>query len=237
MIRGLLGKKLGMTQIFDQDGNLIPVTVIEAGPCYVLSLINSPHLKVKLGYKTVKESRLRKPELGFFKKVGVNPLRIIKEFESTDNKDYKVGQEIKLDIFKSGDFVNITGITIGKGFQGGVKRWNWAGGPGSHGSMQHRQVGSIGSTTDPGRTLVGHHMPGHMGAEKNTVENLRVMQVDTENGVLLVKGAVPGHKNCYLTINRSHKRVYQSLEVKKAVHAVKRNPMKVSKAKAIGKAK
>ena len=237
MIRGLLGKKLGMTQIFDKDGNVIPVTVIEAGPCYVLRLINSPCLKVKLGYNTVKESKLNKPELGFFKKISVNPLKIIKEFDSTNNNDYKVGQEIKADIFEPGDFVNITGITKGKGFQGGVKRWNWTGGPSSHGSMQHRQVGSIGSTTDPGRTLVGHHMPGHMGAEKITVENLRVMQVDTESGVLLVKGAVPGHKNCYLTINRSHKRVYQSLEVKKAVHAVKRNPMKVSKAKAIGKAK
>lgn len=237
MIRGLLGKKLGMTQIFDQDNNLIPVTVIEAGPCYVLRLIDAPRLKVKLGYKTVKESRLPKPELGFFKKIGTPPLSIVKEFESTDNKDYKVGQEIKLDIFKPGDFINVTGITIGKGFQGGMKRWNWKGGGRSHGSNQHRQVGSIGSTTDPGRTFVGHHMPGHMGAEKITVENLRVIQVDSESGILLIKGAVPGYKNCFLTINRSRKRAHQSLDVKKAVHEVKRNPMKVSKAKATGKAK
>ena len=235
MIRGLIAEKVGMTQIFDKDGNSISVTVVVAGPCFVLGVVDAPHKKVKLGFQSVKESRVKKPELGFFKKIGVNPLRVVKEFESSDNKDYKVGQEIKADLFKAGDFVNVTGVTSGKGFQGGMRRWNWAGGPGKHGSMHHRRVGSIGASADPSRTYVGQHMPGHMGVEKMTVENLRVMKVDVENNLLLIKGAIPGQKYGIVYINRSHKRVYQSLEEKKAVSAGKRNPMKASK-KAAGAA-
>ena len=235
MISGLLGKKVGMTQIFDKDGNLIPVTVVETGPCVVLELKDSPLKKIKLGFDPVRESRLNKPRLGFFKKIGVTPLRFIKEFKSTDNKDYKVGQEIKADLFKPGDFVDIVGTSIGKGFQGGMKRWNWKGGPQTHGSMSHRRPGSIGSNTTPGRVWKGHHMPGHMGAQRVTVQNLRIMDIDLEQNLLVIKGAVPGHDNSYLEINRSFKKAYKPLDEKKAIVVSKKNPMKQSKASAKGK--
>ena len=236
MISGLIGKKLGMTQIFDADGNIIPVTVVEAGPCFVLKLIDSP-LKIALGFNPVKESRLTQPRLGLFKKIGVVPLKTIREFRSTDNKDYKIGQEIKVDIFKAGDFVTVTGTSIGKGFQGGMKRWNWSGGPAGHGSMHHRRVGSIGASSDPSRVLKGTHMPGHMGTEQVTVENLRVMEIDHDQNLLMLKGAVPGHKNSLITINRSKKKAFKSLDEKREVVAIKRNPMKQSKAAAGKKGK
>lgn len=236
MIRGLLGKKVGMTHIFDKDGNMVPVTVLEAGPCYVLGLKASP-LKVVLGFESKKESRVNKPQLGLFKKAGVGPLHVIKEFESTDNKDYQIGQQLKADIFRPGDFVDVTGTSKGKGFQGGMKRWNWAGGKATHGSMHHRRVGSISSSADPSRTFRGAHMPGHMGDQRVTVQGLRVMQVDVDNNVLLIDGAVPGGRNGYLLINRSKKKAFRSLDEKSVVHAKARNPMKQSKGKAKGKGK
>ena len=231
MIRGLMGKKVGMTQIFDAEGIITPVSVVEVGPCTILSLKEKP-VKVVLGYVPVKESRLKKPEAGFFKKVGVSPLKHVKEFTSSDNKDYKVGQELKADLFKAGDFVDVTGTSIGKGFQGGMVRWNWSGGPAAHGSMHHRRVGSIGSSSDPSRVYKGQHMPGHMGMDTVTVQNLRVMKVDAENNLILVKGAVPGHTNTVLSINISRKKAHRSLEEKRETVAVKRNPMKQSKAAA-----
>ncbi|MBP6342334.1 MAG: 50S ribosomal protein L3 [Candidatus Omnitrophica bacterium] len=233
MIRGLLGKKVGMTQIFDKEGNIIPVTAIEVGPCVVLGLKESP-MKVVLGFEPVKETALNKPRTGYFKKLGVAGLRKVKEFTSTDNKVYTVGQEIKADLFKAGDFVDISGVSIGKGFQGGMKRWNWGGGPAAHGSMHHRRVGSIGSSSDPSRVYKGQHMPGHMGMDKITTQNLRVMSVDVENNLILVKGAVPGHKNGYLTVNKALKKVFRSLDEKREVVESKRNPMKQSKAAAKG---
>lgn len=229
MIRGLMGKKVGMTQIFDNEGNIIPVTVVEAGPCTVIGLKEKP-MKVVLGYLPARESRMKKPVLGFFKKNGVNPLKHVKEFASTDNKEYKVGQELKADFFKAGDFVDVTGTSIGKGFQGGMVRWNWSGGPAAHGSMHHRRVGSIGASSDPSRVYKGTHMPGHMGMDTVTVQSLRVMRVDADNNLILVKGCVPGHKNGILYINKSRKKEFQSLDEKKEVVAVKRNPMKQSKA-------
>lgn len=234
MIRGLLGKKLGMTQIFDKDGNIIPVTVVEAGPCTVLEVKESPD-KVKLGFGAEKESQVSKSQQGFFKKIGVAPLRIVKEFQSTDNAEYKVGQEIKADFFKPGDFVDVTGISIGKGFQGGMKRWHWNGGPAGHGSMHHRRVGSIGASADPSRTLRGTNMPGHMGSKKATVQGLCVMGVDADHNTILIKGAVPGHQNTILTINRSKKKAFKDLNEVKAFIVRKVNPMKQSKAKVKGK--
>ncbi len=233
MIRGLLGKKVGMSQIFDGEGNIIPVTAIEVGPCFVLGFKEKP-LKVVLGFGTVKETLLNKPRSGYFKKLGITPLRKVQEFSSTDNKDYSLGQEIKADFFKPGDFVDIGGISIGKGFQGGMKRWNWSGGPAAHGSMHHRRVGSIGASSDPSRVYRGQHMPGHMGTDKVTVQNLRVMSVDLENNLILIKGAVPGHKNGYLTVNKALKRAFRSLDEKREVVESKRNPMKQSKAAAKG---
>ncbi len=231
MIRGIMGKKVGMTQIFDGEGNLIPVTVVEAGPCTVLGLKDNP-TKVTLGYLPVKETRLQKPVLGFFKKAGVTPLKFVREFKSTDNKELKVGQEFKADFFKAGDFVDVTGTSIGKGFQGGMVRWNWGGGPAAHGSMHHRRVGSIGSSSDPSRVYKGQHMPGHMGMDTVTVSNLRVMRVDADSNLILVKGAVPGHKNGLVLINKAKKKAWRSLEDKRENIVVKRNPMKQSKAAA-----
>lgn len=236
MIRGLLGKKLGMTQIFDKEGNMISVSVVETGPCTVLELKDSP-VKVKLGFDAVKESRMNKTQMGFFKKIGVTPKRIVREFHSTDNKDYKVGQELKADIFQPGDFVDVTGTSIGKGFQGGMKRWHWSGGPAGHGSMHHRRVGSIGASADPSRTLRGTNMPGHMGHRRVTVQGLRIMGVDIESNTILVKGAVPGSPNTILSINRSQKKAFKSLDEQKPFIVHKVNPMKQSKAKAKGKGK
>ncbi len=234
MIRGLLGKKLGMTQIFDKDGNVVPVTVVEAGPCTILEVKESPD-KVKLGFGVEKESRANNAQKGFFKKIGVDPLRIIKEFRSTDNAEYKVGQELKVDLFKPGDFVDVTGISVGKGFQGGMKRWHWKGGPAGHGSMHHRRVGSIGASADPSRTLRGTNMPGQMGSKKATVQGLYVMDVDAESNTILIKGAVPGHQNTILTINLSQKKAFKDPNEVKPFVVHKVNPMKQSKAKAKGK--
>ena len=236
MIRGLIGKKIAMTQIFNQEGFVMPVTIVEAGPCTVLELKDSP-VKVKLGFGAVKESRLNRAQLGYFKKLNVVPVKEIREFKSTDNKNYTVGQQLKADLFQPGDFVDVTGTSIGKGFQGGMKRWHWSGGGATHGSMHHRRVGSIGSSADPSRTFKGHHMPGHMGSATATIQGLRIMAVDINTNLILIKGAVPGHRNSIVMINRSQKRAFQSLEEKKAVVEHKRNPMKQSKAKAKGKAK
>ena len=231
---GLIGKKLGMTQIFDRDGNVVPVTVVEAGPCYVLKTMDSP-LKVMLGYGPLKETRGKKPQLGFFKKIGVAPLRMIKEFRSVDNKDFKVGQEIKADLFKRGDYVDVTGVSIGKGFQGGMKRWHWSGGPAGHGSMHHRRVGSIGSSSDPSRVWKGLNMPGHMGARTVTTQSLCVIQVDVDNNLLLLKGSVPGFDSGYITIQRSSKKAFKDLDEQKVVVEKKKNPMKQAKASGKGK--
>lgn len=235
MIRGLLGKKLAMTQIFDKDGNVFAVTLVEAGPCSVLEIKDSPYKKVKLGFESIKESRINKAQLGFFKKINVSPKRYTREFESTDNAAYQVGQELKADIFRPGDFVDIRGISIGKGFQGGMKRWHWSGGGGSHGSMHHRRVGAISSNTTPGRVNKGKTMPGHMGASTVTVQGLRVMDVDVEKNVILIKGAIPGYRSSIIEINRSQKKAFKSLEERKAVVELKRNPMKQSKTTAKGK--
>lgn len=234
MTRGLIGKKLGMTQIFNKDGNVVPVTVIEVGPCVVLELKDSP-TKLKLGFESQKESRINKPEMGFFKKLGVAPVRIIKEFESTDNAEYQVGQELKADFFKPGDFVDFQGASVGKGFQGGMKRWGWMGGKATHGSMHHRRVGSIGASAYPSRTIKGFNMPGQMGNKTVTVQGLRVMEVDAEKNIILVKGAVPGHKNSIVSVLKSRSKAWRSLDEVKDVVKHKVNPMKQSKAKAKGK--
>ncbi len=237
MIKGLIGKKLGMSQIFDKDGNIIPVTVVEAGPCTILEIKEEPKKVVKVGFGPIKESRSTKPALGYFKKLGVTPMKTVKEFGSSDNKDYKVGQELKADVFKAGDFIDITGTSIGKGFQGGMKRHHWDGGPATHGSMHHRRVGSIGSSAEPSRTHMGKTMPGHMGHETVTVQGLRVMAVDSEKNLVIVKGAVPGHKRATVYLNLSFKKAWKDLNAVKEVVAHKVNPMKQAKAKAGAAAK
>lgn len=201
---GILGKKIGMTQVYTDDGRMICVTAVQAGPCPVLAVKDK---SIQIGFEQLKESRVNKPAKGYFKKLNIAPLRVIGEIKKELNKEYKIGEELKADIFNIGDFVDVTGTTIGKGFQGGMKRWNWAGGGMSHGSTSHRRVGSIGSTTTPGRVFRGHHMPGHMGMCKLTVQNLEVIKVDAANNLLLIKGAIPGHKNNYVIIKKAIKKI------------------------------
>lgn len=200
---GLLGRKIGMARIFSENGQAVGVTAIEAGPCPVLAVKDK---SIQLGFDALKKDRLKKPISGYFKKLNIAPRKIIKEVSREPGKDYKVGDELKVDLFKTGDFVDITGVSKGKGFQGGMKRWHWQGGPQTHGSTSHRRVGSIGSSTTPGRVFKGHHMPGHMGACQVTVQNLRVVKVDAQNNLLLLKGAVPGHKNSYLLVKKAKKK-------------------------------
>lgn len=201
---GILGKKIGMTQVFVGDNKrLVPVTAIEAGPCPILA-VKDKH--IQLGFDSVREKHLKKPVAKYFAKLNIAPKKIIREVLKELGKEYRVGEEVKVDLFKTGDFVDITGTSIGKGFQGGMKRWHWRGGPQTHGSTSHRRVGSLGSSTTPGRVWKGHHLPGHMGARRVTVQNLEVVKVDAQNNLLLVKGAVPGYKNNYLVIKKAKKK-------------------------------
>lgn len=199
----ILGKKLGMTQIFNDNGRLVSVTAIEAGPCWVLNIKDK---SIQLAFDEVKESKVSKPILGRFKKIGIRPRKFIKEVTRDLSREYKLGEELKVDVFKKGDYVDVTGVSLGKGFAGGMKRWGWHGGPKTHGSMSHRRIGSIGSSTSPGRVWKGHHLPGHMGVKRVTIQNLQVIKTDLEKNLLLVEGSVPGHKNSYLVIRKAKKK-------------------------------
>ena len=199
----IIGKKIGMTHVFTQEGVSVSVTAIEAGPCPVLSVKKD---SVQIGFDPAKENSLKKPQSGFFKKLNIPALKLIREIKKESGREYKVGEELKTDMFKTGDFVDVTGVSKGKGFQGGMKRWHWKGGHMTHGSTSHRRVGSIGSSTTPGRVFRGHHMPGHMGNISVTVQNLKVVKADAGNNILLVEGAVPGSKNSYLMIGKAKKK-------------------------------
>lgn len=200
---GLLGKKIGMTQVFSEDGKRVGVTAIEAGPCPVLAIKEK---SIQIAFDLVKETRVKKPVLGYFKKINVSSRKLIREVSKEAGREYKVGEELKVDLFKAGDFVDITSTSKGRGFQGGMKRWHWAGGPRTHGSTSHRRIGSLGSSTTPGRVWKGHHLPGHMGDERVTLQNLKVVKIDLENNLLLVKGAVAGYRNSYLVIKKAKKK-------------------------------
>lgn len=199
----ILGKKLGMTRVFDEAGKVTPVTVLEAGPCVVMG---TGEKNVKVGFEDVKENKLKKPQAGVFKKLNLAPKRYVRDLRIADKAQFKVGDEIKVDIFKEGDFVDVTGVSIGKGFQGGMKRWHWMGTPMTHGSMSHRRIGSVGASSDPSRIFKGKTMAGHMGHDQVTVQNLKVMKVDLANNLLVVKGAVPGHNKSLLEIRKSIKK-------------------------------
>lgn len=200
---GIIGKKLGMTQIFSEDGKLIPVTIIEAGPCCVVQVKTiemDGYEAVKVGFiEERKEKNISKPLRGIFKKAGTSMFRILKEFKVTG---LKVGDIIKADVFSKGDMVNISGISKGKGFQGVMKRHNFKGGPGSHGSMFNRAPGSIGASSFPSRVWQGMRMAGHMGSERVTIRNLKVVDVRPDQNLILVAGAVPGAKNSILEIRK-----------------------------------
>ncbi|MFQ5952931.1 MAG: 50S ribosomal protein L3 [Candidatus Omnitrophota bacterium] len=218
MIGGILGKKVGMTQVYDENGDSISVTILEAGPCVVQEIKISEkdgYDAVQLGFGDIKERRVKKPQRERFKAQKLKPKRFVREIRSAEKPDVKTGDEITNAIFQKGDYLDVTGTSKGKGFQGGVKRHGWAGGKASHGSMFHRAPGSIGASSYPSRVVKGHALPGHMGSEKNTVQNLEVIDVDESNNTITVKGAVPGANGSYLIIRYAKKKPLAPRQEKK----------------------
>ncbi|HCC69187.1 MAG TPA: 50S ribosomal protein L3 [Nitrospiraceae bacterium] len=201
---GILGKKLGMTQIFNEDGRIIPVTVIEAGPCKVVQVKTNErdgYEAIQLGFDEIrKEKKVTKGRLGHFKKVSLPPYRLLREVKVSTS--FNVGDDIKVDIFGKGDRISVTGMSKGKGFQGVMKRHHYRGGPGSHGSMFNRAPGSIGSSSFPSRVWKNKGLPGHMGNERVTVRNLVVVDIKKEQNIMLVNGAVPGANGNYILIRK-----------------------------------
>ncbi len=245
MAIGLLGRKLGMTQIYDAYGRRKAVTALQVGPCTVVGVktqAQDGYNALQIGFQPVAEGQLNKPRAGQFKKAGVGGFRYVRELrlpvsaacvssksegslgsggsgkpsqdaaasedspeDSPSEGQWTVGQQLTIDMFKDYELVDITGISIGKGFQGGMKRWNWSGGPETHGSMSHRAPGAISSGTTPGRVFRGHHLPGHMGARRVTIQNLRIMRRDLEHHLLLLEGGVPGNDYGLVLVHRSVK--------------------------------
>ena len=208
MKKAIIGKKIGMTQIFDEKGRVIPVTAIEAGPCVVAQVKNKEtdgYEAIQLGFGDVKESKINKPEKGHFAKSKLTPKKHLREFRVDSVEGIKVGDEFKADTFVAGDKVDIQGISKGKGFQGVIKRHGQSRGPMGHGSMYHRRPGSMGPTSTPGRVFKGKNLPGHMGRETITIQNLEVVRVDLDKNVILVKGSVPGTNGSILKIRTSVK--------------------------------
>ena len=203
MSKTILGRKLGMTQIWSDDDKLIPCTVIEAGPCVVSQVRTEKrdgYRAIQIGYVDLKESKVNKPQAGHFKKAGVAPKRFLAEVRLDEGEEYKTGDTITVDTFDVGSHVHVTGTSKGKGFQGVMKRHNFKGGPGGHGSHFHRAPGSIGMCASPSRVLRGTKMPGHMGMDTVTVQKLEIIKIDAEQNLLVVKGAVPGGKGGLLVI-------------------------------------
>ena len=208
MKKAILTMKVGMTQVFSEDGVLTPVTVLQAGPCVVTqvkTVENDGYSAVQVGFGDIREKLVNKPKKGHFAKAGVTAKRFLKEFRLEDAESYTLGQEIKADVFAAGDKVDATAKSKGKGFQGAIKRHGQSRGPMAHGSKYHRHAGSNGSATTPGRVFKGKHMPGHMGAVRVTVQNLEVVSVDAEKNLILVKGAVPGPKKSLVMLKESVK--------------------------------
>ncbi len=208
MQKAILAKKLGMTQIFDETGKVIPVTVIEAGPNAVVqkkTVENDGYDAVQVGFVDLKEKKTNKPTKGHFAKAGVTPKKFIKEFRLDDVSNLNVGDEIKADIFEAGEKVDVAGITKGKGFAGTIKRWGQHRGPMTHGSGYHRGPGSMGMCSDPGRVFKGKRLPGHMGVERVTIQNLAVVKVDADKNIILIKGGLPGPKGGLLIVKNTVK--------------------------------
>jgi len=202
---GILGKKEGMTQVFGPDGKVIPVTVVSAGPCTVLEVLPE-RSALKLGFGEVKEDKLKKPRRGYFAKLGLPPCRVTREIPWKDPDSVKPGARLDVSIFRSGDFVDVSGISKGRGFAGMIKRWNASRWPMSHGHPEHRRTGALSSSATPGRVVKGKNMPGHYGYERVTVQNLQVVAVRPEDNVLLLKGAVPGPTGGLLLIRGALKK-------------------------------
>ena len=226
MIPGILGKKIGMTQIFEEDGARIPVTVLGAGPCFVQAVKaagKDGYNAVQIGYDDAKEKRIKKPQREWLKANDLKPRKFVHEIRCAEEPDVKVGDEWTNKIFQKGDMLDITGVSKGKGFQGGMKRCGWKGGGESHGSMCHRAPGSIGASAYPSRVMKGHGMPGHMGSRQTTVQNLEVIDIDAENNTISVRGAVPGSNGTYLVIRYALKKPVAPREEKEEVE-VKEKP-------------
>ncbi len=208
MEKAIIGKKIGMTQIFDENGLVVPVTAIEAGPCVVAqvkTIENDGYNAIQLGYGDVKENRINRPEKGHFTKANITAKKHLREFRVSDVADVTVGSEVKADVFEAGDKIDVQGTSKGKGFQGVIKRHGQSRGPMGHGSMYHRRPGSMGSTSTPGRVFKGKKLPGHMGVQTVTIQNLDVVKVDLDKNVILVKGSVPGPKGAILKIRKTVK--------------------------------
>ena len=227
-MKAIIGKKVGMSQIFDENGHVIPVTVIEAGPCVVTQKKTTEkdgYEAVQLGYEDVAEKKLSKPEVGHLNKAGVSPKKYLREFDLENAAELNIGDIIKADTFHEGDFVDVTGTTKGHGYQGVVKRWNAGRTPMSHGGGPvHRHAGSMGSSTDPSRIFPGKKQAGHMGVDQVTVQNLDVVKVDPELNMIVVRGAIPGPKGGIVYIKSTVKK----LVVKKGDAGVSTNPQKAS---------
>ena len=208
MKKAILATKVGMTQIFNDDGVLTPVTVLQAGPCVVTqvkTVENDGYSAVQVGFVDKREKLVAKPQKGAFDKAGVSYKRYVRELKLVDSESYEVKQEIKADMFAAGDKVDATAISKGKGFQGAIKRHGQSRGPMAHGSKYHRHAGSNGACSDPSKVFKGKRMAGHMGAKQITVQNLEVIRVDAENNLILVKGAVPGPKKALVTVKSTVK--------------------------------
>lgn len=208
MKKAILATKIGMTQIFDENGVFVPVTVLQAGPCSVVqvkTVENDGYNAIQVGFGDIRETLVNKPLKGHFAKAGVANKRFLKEFRFDNTSEYAVGQEIKADIFAAGDKVDAIGTSKGKGFQGAIKRFGLHRGPMKHGSKYHRHAGSNGAATSPGRVFKGKHMPGQTGDVRVTVQNLEIVKIDAEQNLILVKGAVPGPKKALVMLKNSVK--------------------------------
>jgi large subunit ribosomal protein L3 len=209
MQKAILAKKIGMTQLFTEDGNLIPITVLEAGPCAITqkkTIENDGYDAIQVGFGEIKERRVKKPLLGHFKKSGVAPRRFLREFKLENSSGLELGAELRADVFAVGDRVDASGVSKGKGTQGPVRRHGFSRGPETHGSKYHRGVGSLSSSAAPSKVKKGKKMAGRMGNEKSTVQNLEVVRVDPEKNVILLKGSVPGPKGALVFIKDSVKK-------------------------------
>ena len=227
-MKAIIGKKVGMSQIFDENGKVIPVTVIEAGPCTVVqkkTVEKEGYAAVQLGYEDVPERKLTKPEMGHLNKAGVAPKKYLREFDLENAAELNIGDLVKADTFKVGDFVDVTGTSKGHGYQGVIKRWGAQRTPTSHGGGPvHRHAGSMGSTTDPSRIFKGKIGPGQYGVETVTIQNLEVVKVDPELNMLVVRGAVPGPKGSLVTV----KPTVKVHKIKPAGADISKNPQKAS---------
>jgi large subunit ribosomal protein L3 len=209
MKKAILGKKIGMTQVFAEDGTVTPVTVVEAGPCTVVrkkTVERDGYEAVCVGFGDIREGLVNKPKAGEFKKAEVAPKRFVREFKFENTAEYEVGQDIKADIFAEGDYVDVSGVSIGHGFTGPIRRWNQHRGPMTHGSKYHRGPGSMGAASSPSRVMKGKRLGGHWGNEKVTVQNLQVLRVDVERNMLLIKGSLPGRRGSLITVRQAVKK-------------------------------